>query len=101
MNFYAEQVHDIVSTTVSAFIKGDGTLANVIEEKETQIVEHPSGILSKLQLPFTLLLFKSLCVSVYKFFFSIKYASIDLSETNIFMILMTYFKYRTTSRRAN
>lgn len=37
MNFYAEQVHDIVSTTVSAFIKGDGTLANVIEEKETQI----------------------------------------------------------------
>lgn len=37
MNFYAEQVHDIVSTTVSAFIKDDGTLANVIEEKETQI----------------------------------------------------------------
>ena len=37
MNFYAEQVHDIVSTTVSAFIKGDGTLADVIEEKETQI----------------------------------------------------------------
>ena len=37
LNFYAEQVHDIVSTTVSAFIKGDGTLANVIEEKETQI----------------------------------------------------------------
>ena len=37
MNFYAEQVHDIVSTTVSAFIKDDGMLANVIEEKETQI----------------------------------------------------------------
>lgn len=37
MNYYAEQVHDIVSTTVSAFIKEDGSLSETIEQKEDQI----------------------------------------------------------------
>lgn len=48
MNFYAEQVHDIVSTTVSAFIKDDGTLANVIEEKKHRLMILTNALRSRI-----------------------------------------------------